>query len=250
LAHLCRWKKHNICQSIWHKSEELWRTCWGTHWELEEHIENLMRTHWKLKENIVGTHWEPGRNFSCQRVHHHFWHGLIPLAKNTCCDHLNWFMGAFYFIFWKSHIHSPIIIFFGTLSTPEWKHLFGPQLQNRNKCIPLIAHLFSLYKWELNFGQTIWIKRSYYWEHLGERIWKQFRNWMEPRGKIIKPHGNTLRTKEKNPSPPCRLSKRKKLDCSWVYAEPSCWLHDISLSKTVRHHFSPGLILPKSWGTF
>jgi hypothetical protein len=26
-----------------------------------------------------------------------------------------------------------------------------------------------------------------------------------------------------------------------VHAEPSHWLHDISLSKTVHHHFSPGL---------
>jgi len=47
----------NICQSIWDKSEELlWRrTCWGTHWELEKYIENLMGTHWELKRNILGT---------------------------------------------------------------------------------------------------------------------------------------------------------------------------------------------------
>jgi hypothetical protein len=36
-----------MSQSIWDKSEALWRTCWGTHWE--------------LKRNIVGTHCEPGK---------------------------------------------------------------------------------------------------------------------------------------------------------------------------------------------
>jgi len=52
-------KEDNICQSIWDKSEVLWRTCWGTHWELVEHIENLMGT---LKQNIMGTRWEPRKN--------------------------------------------------------------------------------------------------------------------------------------------------------------------------------------------
>jgi hypothetical protein len=43
--------------------------------------------------------------------------------------------------------------------TPHWEHLFGPQLQNKNKCIPWpIGHLFNLYTWELNFGQTTWNK--------------------------------------------------------------------------------------------
>jgi hypothetical protein len=28
---------------------------------------------------------------------------------------------------------------------------------------------------------------------------------------------------------------------SWVHDEPSHWLHEISVSKTVHHHFSPGL---------
>jgi len=40
----------------------LWRTCWGTHWELGEHIENLMGTHWELEGHIVETHWELGKN--------------------------------------------------------------------------------------------------------------------------------------------------------------------------------------------
>jgi hypothetical protein len=40
----------------------LWRTCWGTHWELGEHIGNLIGTHWEFEGNIVGTHWEPWKN--------------------------------------------------------------------------------------------------------------------------------------------------------------------------------------------
>jgi hypothetical protein len=28
---------------------------WGTHWELKEHIENLMGTHWELAMNMLGT---------------------------------------------------------------------------------------------------------------------------------------------------------------------------------------------------
>jgi len=34
LAHLCRWKEDNICQSIWDKSEVLLGTLWGTCQEL------------------------------------------------------------------------------------------------------------------------------------------------------------------------------------------------------------------------
>jgi len=36
----------------------LWRTCWGTHWELGGHV----GTHWELIGNIVGTQWEPRKN--------------------------------------------------------------------------------------------------------------------------------------------------------------------------------------------
>jgi len=44
-ARLYRWKENNICQSIWDESELLiWRTCWGTHCELGEHIGNTLRT--------------------------------------------------------------------------------------------------------------------------------------------------------------------------------------------------------------
>jgi hypothetical protein len=33
-----------------------WEHLWGTqHWEPREHIGNLVRTHWKLEGNILGT---------------------------------------------------------------------------------------------------------------------------------------------------------------------------------------------------
>jgi len=38
--------------------------------------------------------------------------------------------------------------------------------------------------------------------------------------------------------------KKKKFKALWVQAEPSHWLHEISISKTVRHHIWPGLIPP------
>jgi len=33
-----------------------------------------------------------------------------------------------------------------------------------------------------------------------------------------------------------------------VHAEPSHWLHEISISKTIRHHFLPGRIPPLEIG--
>jgi hypothetical protein len=69
--------------------------------------------------------------------------------------------------------------------------------------------------------------------------------------------GNTLGRREKNkkslspPPVPIPQYVHKKKTRLFVSAEPFHWLHEISLSKTVRHHLSPGLIpIPKSWGTF
>jgi hypothetical protein len=36
--------------------------------------------------------------------------------------------------------------------------------------------------------------------------------------------------------------KRKEIEAGWVHAEPSHWLHEISISETVRHHFWPGRV--------
>jgi hypothetical protein len=109
LAQLYRWKEDNNCQSIWDKSEVLWRTSW-------EHVKNMMGNYWELKGNMVVTYWEPEKNEKksccptppnlkgknarhlqcllesshwlheislCKRVPNHFWPGLIPFATNT-----------------------------------------------------------------------------------------------------------------------------------------------------------------------
>jgi hypothetical protein len=43
--------------------------------------------------------------------------------------------------------------------------------------------------------------------------------------------------------------QKEKQGPSWVHAEPSHWLHEISISKTVCHHFWPGLMTgAEIWG--
>jgi len=56
--------------------------------------------------------------------------------------------------------------------------------------------------------------------------------------------GDTLgiRGKNKKKSQPCPLKKKKHLDPSRGQAEPSHWLHATFISKTVCHHFWPGLM--------
>ncbi len=61
VAQLNRRKDNNICQSIWDKSEVLWKTCWGTHQEPDgnplgtwrEHSGNTFRTREKWKKKIL-----------------------------------------------------------------------------------------------------------------------------------------------------------------------------------------------------
>jgi hypothetical protein len=82
---------------------------------MEKMLRKILGTHWELERNIVRTHWEVGKNekkispppqnikgkitkhLECmfgpshwlheislpKKLHHHFWHGLTPLAKNT-----------------------------------------------------------------------------------------------------------------------------------------------------------------------
>jgi hypothetical protein len=57
--------------------------------------------------------------------------------------------------------------------------------------------------------------------------------------------GNTLGTwKKPSPPNPTQNLKEKISRHFWVHAEPFHWLHEISISKTVCHHFWPGLIPP------
>jgi hypothetical protein len=53
-------KENNICQTIWDKSEVLWRTCWQTYWEpignslgtLKEHSGNNTLVNLEKLKNI------------------------------------------------------------------------------------------------------------------------------------------------------------------------------------------------------
>jgi hypothetical protein len=64
----------------------------------------------------------------------------------------SWVHSYFYFIFWKSHIHWPINIFFGILSISQWKHLsWTPTCKIEtnvfpNWAFPLVAWNFYLQK--------------------------------------------------------------------------------------------------------
>jgi hypothetical protein len=108
-----------------------------------------------------------------------------------------------------------------------------PQLQNRHKCATLWP-AFSVYvheSWTKPYSTKPYgIELRCYWGHLWE------------------PHGNMMGTHweqgKKNPKislPPPHL-KRKKLDPSWLHAEPSHWVHETSMSRSVCHRFWPTLM--------
>ncbi len=103
------------------------------------------------------------------------------------------------------------------------------QSETKNKS--LMAHHFSWYTWELSFGQTLQNKSE---ELLGTSWGNNLGTW-EPFGNLMKLIGD----KEKNKKNP--LATQKKLDLSWVHAEPSHWLHGTFISKTICHHFQSGL---------
>jgi hypothetical protein len=63
-------------------------------------------------------------------------------------------------------------------------------------------------------------------------------------GPILKPIHLFLAQNQKPTWPLSSPSSKQKktLGTPWVHAEPSRWLHDILISKTVCHHLSPGLM--------
>ncbi len=48
-------KRRTLGKTYGIKARCYWEYAWGTHWELREHIENLMRTHRELEGNTLGT---------------------------------------------------------------------------------------------------------------------------------------------------------------------------------------------------
>jgi hypothetical protein len=48
-------KGRTLGKTFGNKMRCYWEHPWGTHWEPREHIRNLMKTHWELEGNILGT---------------------------------------------------------------------------------------------------------------------------------------------------------------------------------------------------
>jgi len=64
-----------------------------------------------------------------------------------------------FFLFWKDPYWLAHQQFFGNIvgrAPNRSSTSLEPSCKIENKCAPLQFYLFSLYTWELNFGQTIW----------------------------------------------------------------------------------------------
>jgi hypothetical protein len=120
-----------------------------------------------------------------------------------------------------------------------------PSCKIKTNVFPPQQLTFSVYiheSWTL--GKPYGIKLRCYWECLREQL-----------GNL----GNTMRTcwehigtrKQKQKITPRTWPhpQKEKQGPSWVHAQPSHWLQEISISKTVCHHFWPGLMAgAEIWG--
>ncbi len=104
----------------------------------------------------------------------------------------------------------------------------------------------SMERWSASpFGPATKVRSGGLWaKHMGLK-WGAIGNTF---GEHIGNLGNMLGTKGKwkksSPSSPHPKLKRKIIKELWVHVEPTHWLHEISISITVIHHFWPGLIIP------
>jgi hypothetical protein len=97
---------------------------------------------------------------------------------------------------------------------------------------------YKLHSWKLNFVQTIWDKIEVL---LGtsQGTWELDENTL----------GINKKPKIPTSTPPPPQPKRRKVS-PWSHVEPSCWLHEISISRIFSHLLQPVLIpLPKSVST-
>jgi hypothetical protein len=86
-------------------------------------------------------------------------------------------------------------------------------------------------------GKTYGIRVRCYWEHLWGTNW-------EPIGNLEGEHvGNKGKKKKNPPSPTQNLKEKKSKHFECMLGLPH-WLHEIFISKTIGHHFWPGLIPP------
>jgi len=230
LAHLYMWNGCNICQSIWVQGE-----VYGEHvGEYIENLANIVRTWWELKGNIVGTREFCNKSSSKPP--------LPPLTKKekmqgTLSACLGLHIGCMKFLFPKvfitifglNYTSHKSNIFLLNLIGPWQKKLKLwrlPKIEDSMKCLPL----WPTYIGEKGrtSGKTYGIKARCDWEHPWGTHWEQRKN-----EKILLLH---------SPPPPQNLKGKNK--ALWVQAEPSHWLHETSIRKTVCHHFQPSLIPP------
>jgi hypothetical protein len=150
---------------------------------------------------------------------------VIHINYSSWCAHNSFF----FFFFWKepyslAHQQKHLSI----ERSPNVGNPFGPRLQNRNKCIPK-QFTFSVYiheSWTL--GKPYGIKLRCYWECLREQLgnlrnlegtqWEHVENTLEQRRKNKKITPHTWPHPQKEKQGPSR-----------VHAEPSHWLHEISI---------------------
>jgi hypothetical protein len=87
----------------------------------------------------------------------------------------SWVSSQLFLLFLKGAILiGPSAIFLEHWACPEWKHLFGPQSQNRNKCVPIVFTLSVYIHGSWTFSKPYVTKPKRCWKHLGECIWEHF----------------------------------------------------------------------------
>jgi hypothetical protein len=92
-------------------------------------------------------------------------------------------------------------------------------------------------------GKTYGMKARCYWEHSWGTHWELREHTENLMRTWCKHVGNKGKMKKILSPSPTKL-KRKIIKALRVHAEASHWLHEISIPKTVYHHFWPGLIPP------
>ncbi len=120
-----------------------------------------------------------------------------------------------------------------TVKAPQNKRLYG-----KMECLPLWPNYIG--EKGRTLGKTYRTKVKCYWEHPWETHWELIENL---KGTYWEQRKNEK--KSSSPRPQIQNLKGKKIKALQGHAEPSHWLHEISISKTVHHHFRPGLIPPQ-----
>ncbi len=110
----------------------------------------------------------------------------------------------------------------------------------------------SMERWSASpFGPPIELRSGGLWaNHRGLKRGAIGNTLVEHIGNLMGTHWEQ-RENEKNSSPPPHPNpklKRKRVKALWVHAEPSHWLHEISISRTVHHHFWPWIACIINWG--